>query len=77
MESIGEYFCDEEDYYYNTWINGNKNHVIAHLRVYGCSTYINYYNRIIDQFTHDESSLNSLLKKVRKQTGSPINKQYL
>jgi len=76
-DDITDYFCGEKNYYYNSWINGNKNHVITHLRIFSTNRDSILYNSILKQFTHDEDLLNSLLEKVSAQAGTFINKAYL
>ena len=72
-----DYFINEENYYFNAWVNGNKNHVLAHLSLFSTDTDTIIYNSIIKQFTHDEDLLNHLLNKVRLSTGLPISRNYL
>ena len=76
-DTITDYFCGEKNYYYDSWINGNKNHVITHLRIFSTSRDSILYNSILKQFTHDEDLLNSLLERVSAQAGTFINKAYL
>ena len=65
----------EENYYYNAWINGNKNHVITHLRIFSDDPIL--YNSIIKQFIHYPELLTKLLNKVSELHGTFINKAYL
>ena len=75
--SLIDYFCGEENYYYNSWVNGNKNHVITHLRLFSMQSDTIFYNNILQQFTHDSDLLKNLLEKVSLQSGTFINKAYL
>lgn len=71
------YFCGDENYYYDSWVNGNKNHVITHLRIFSTQRDSILYNNILQQFTHDVALLRNLLDKVSIQAGTFINKAYL
>ena len=70
-----DYFIPEKDYYYNAWINGNKNHVITHLRIFSGEP--TFYNIIISQFSNNPELLLKLLKKVNEMRGTFINNDYL
>lgn len=72
-----DYFCGDENYYYNSWLNGNKNHVITHLRLFSMQSDTILYNNILQQFSHDSDLLKNLLEKVSLQAGTFINKAYL
>ena len=54
-------FCNEENYYFNTWVNGNKNHVLTHLRIFSAHKDNILYNKIISQFSHDEKLLKLII----------------
>ena len=75
--SLTDYFCGDENYYYDSWVNGNKNHVITHLRLFSMQRDSILYNNILQQFSHDSELLKNLLEKVSDQAGTFINKAHM
>ena len=81
LKPIDEVFCNEQNYYYDSWLNGNKNHVLSHLalccgdRFKGGNVF--YYNSIISQFSHDKELLNHILNKSQEKMIKGIDNSYL
>ncbi len=54
-------FEDEPNYYYESWINGNKSHVVESCKRFKGTR---AYDAIILQFSQDTDALEQLLSRV-------------
>ena len=82
LKPLYKVFCFEENYYFESWLNGNKNHVISHLAL--ClgdrrtPANANCYNHIINQFSHDATLLEHILNRAEEMYSSQsIDVSYL
>ena len=60
-ENLYQNFEHEPEYYYNSYINGNKSHVVEETRKFAGTI---YFNKIILQFQHDQIRLQELTQKL-------------
>jgi hypothetical protein len=60
-EKLYKLFEHEENYYYNSYINGNKSHVVEETQKFAGTI---FFNKIILQFQHDPILLKELTQKL-------------
>lgn len=72
-----KYFIADANYYAESWLNGNRSHVIAHLVYFSNDDNAIFYNAILKQFVNDSETLYYLLSKVTEETGKAFNESRL